>query len=208
MRQSRVVRLGWVPLLAVLCMLAVSAAHAAGGAVTARALVSDFADRTLALVHAGDLAPTAHRGRFHGLVDEKFDMPAVAQFVAGRYWRTATDAERAKFTRLFTDYMVDIYATRFANYNNQTLKVIGERPIADTAVSVSSHIVEANGQPAAAIDWRVAKTEDGYRITDVIIAGVSLATTKRDEFGALFQKSGGKMEPVLAQLGAMTSRKN
>lgn len=185
--------------------LALSIQPARSAATDPGAVVTDFASRTLTLVHNGQLADAQRRGNFRQLVEQTFDMSAVAQFVAGRYWRTASEAERQKFVNLFTAHMVDIYASRFGNYNNQSLRVTGERAIGDDAWMVASQIIEANAQPSTPIDWRVVKSADGFRIVDVVIGGVSLATTKRDEFGALFQRNGGKMEPVLARLDGMNA---
>ena len=160
--------------------------------------IADLANRVIAILKDPQ-SPTDRRQKFRALIDQRFDMPAIAQFVAGRYWRTASETDRQEFTAAFTDYMVDFYTVRFTDYGNQTLRILGQR-VGEGATTVASQVVNPNGAPGVQLDWRVGQTPDGFKITDVAIGGVSLAITKRDEFAAVIQRNGGKIAALTAEL--------
>ncbi|HTT81560.1 MAG TPA: ABC transporter substrate-binding protein, partial [Stellaceae bacterium] len=135
--------------------------------------------------------------RFRVLFREDFDVPEIARFVLGRYWRVATPDERQEFMRLFQEYIVRAYSARLGAYAGEPFRVVDARPDGDETV-VTSQIVEQSGQ-AIAIDWYVTETPMGYRITDVYVGGVSMAVTERDEFASVIQRSGG-VAGLIAQL--------
>jgi phospholipid transport system substrate-binding protein len=136
---------------------------------------------------------------FRKLFDEGFDVPGIARFVLGPYWRTATDAQRDEFTKLFEAYIIHAYVVRFSAYAGQQLKVTGSRPEGDNAL-VNSVITGVSNSPPVKVDWRVAKLSPGYKITDVIVEGVSMAVTERQEFASVIQRGGGQLEALLKAL--------
>jgi phospholipid transport system substrate-binding protein len=143
--------------------------------------------------------------QFRALFEEGFDVNEIARFVLGPYWRTATDAQRAEFVKLFEDYVVHAYTVRFNAYAGQQLKVLGARPEGDNAWVVQSQIALPNSnQPPVRVDWRVTKRGDTYKIADVTVEGVSMALTQRQEFASVIQRNGGQLEALLKVLREKT----
>ena len=187
------------PTIVVVALLAISTPTSAQPSpANASEWISDLANRVILILKDQRAAPE-RRQQFRALIDERFDMPAIAQFVAGRYWRTASEEDRQQFIAAFTDYMVDFYTVRFTDYGNQTLRILGQR-IGEGNTTVASQVVNPNGAPGVQLDWRVGQTPEGFKITDVAIGGVSLAITKRDEFAAVIQRNGGKIAALTAEL--------
>jgi phospholipid transport system substrate-binding protein len=137
---------------------------------------------------------------FRDLFDEGFDLPAISRFVLGPYWRTTNDEQRQEFTRLFETYVVHAYTVRFNEYSDQKFQVQGSRAEGEASALVTSQILRAGGAPPLKIDWRVAKTDDGYKIADVIVEGVSMAVTERQEFASVIQRGGGQVNALLKLL--------
>jgi phospholipid transport system substrate-binding protein len=135
--------------------------------------------------------------RFRELFHDDFDLPEIGRFVLGRYWRTATPDEQREFLSLFEEYIVRAYSARLGQYGGEPFRVVGARPDGGETI-VNSQIVEQNGPPIG-VDWYLAQTPDGYKITDVYVSGVSMAVTERDEFAAVIQRQGG-VAGLLAQL--------
>jgi phospholipid transport system substrate-binding protein len=143
--------------------------------------------------------------QFRALFEEGFDVNEIARFVLGPYWRTATDAQRAEFIKLFEDYVVHAYTVRFNAYAGQQLKVLGARTEGDNAWLVQSQIaLPNNSQPPVRVDWRVTKHGDPYKIADVTVEGVSMALTQRQEFASVIQRNGGQLEALLKVLREKT----
>jgi phospholipid transport system substrate-binding protein len=169
-------------------------------AATPSFFISDLVGRAVVVLKEGDPSPPARQARFRALIGDKFDLPAIAQTVMGRHWRNATDDERQQFAAVFADYMAVTYASKIADYGHEAFTVTGERAEGPQAFLVSSNAAQGEGAKPIAIDWRAIRQEDGYRITDVIISGISLMQTKRAEIAAVIDISGGRISGMIAEL--------
>ena len=171
----------------------------------APAFVVDLVDRVSGAARDAALSPADRQAKVRGLVNGGFDLAAISRFVLGRHWRTASEADRAQFTAVFADYMVALYARQMANYGGDAFTVTGQRADSD-AVTVSTRVAQRDGGPPVAIDWRTVKAADGYRITDVVVEGISMMQTKRDEIGAVIARSGGGLDGTIADLRDKTAQ--
>jgi phospholipid transport system substrate-binding protein len=145
--------------------------------------------------------------RFRRLFAEGFDIPLIARFVLGRYWRQASDAERAEYLKLFDELVVQTYARRFNEFNAARLRVLSvSRPNEDNDVIVA---VEGalQGKPPVRMDVRVRQSAAQFKIIDLSIEGISMAVTQRDEFSSVIQRGGGRIEALLASLRDKTGQR-
>ncbi len=140
--------------------------------------------------------------RFRELLKIKFDMPQIARFVLGRYWRVASPEERATYSQLFEDYVVQTYASRFHEYSGEAVKVQYATRNPDGDVVVVSNI-ERNGPPVR-VEWKLQPDDKTFKIVDVVVEGVSMAVTQRDDFAATIQARGGKVAGLIDALRAKT----
>src|SRR6516162_3406826 len=125
--------------------------------------------------------PRAERlTRFRQLFQADFDVPGIARFVLGRYWRSATEQEQQEFLKLFEDYVVFVYGTRLSSFNGETFKLRGSRTDASGTI-VSTDIISANGDAPIKVDWRLINDHGAFKINDVIIEGISMLVTQRSE---------------------------
>jgi phospholipid transport system substrate-binding protein len=147
--------------------------------------------------------PSLRVARFRELFRDDFDVPGIARFVLGRYWRLATPAQQQEFVRLFTNYIALVYANRLAEYSGETLRVLATRSGPDGAL-VSSEIIRTNGQPPARVDWLMTPHDGTYKISDVIIDGISMGITQRSEFASFIQRHGGQLESLITALRQRT----
>ena len=136
----------------------------------------------------------------HELVDTlsgPIDLDLVARLILGRYWRTATEAQRADYLKLFRDFALHTLASRLDVYGGQDFEVTGAKAVGDQDALVSTRIV-SDGPPVE-VDWRIRERADHSLVAiDVIVEGVSLIVTQRSEFGAVIDRQG--MDGLLAEL--------
>jgi phospholipid transport system substrate-binding protein len=125
--------------------------------------------------------------------------------VLGRFWRQATDQQKAEFRKLFEDYVVKSYANRLSQYSGETLSIKETRPSEEGEVLVTSQIDRPNGPPVR-IDWRCRAEGENYKIIDVVVEGISMAITQRQEFASVIQNSGGNVQALIDQLRAKTAQ--
>jgi len=150
-----------------------------------------------------DMPATQKQAFFHQLLEQNFDLPGIARFVLGPRWRTASEPEKQEFSGLFEDYIVRVYSERFAQYRGETLRVIGSRADPEGAL-VTSEIVRPGGAPPIKIDWRLTAGDGLYKISDVIIDGVSMGASERSEFASIIQRSGGQVQGLLTTMREQT----
>jgi phospholipid transport system substrate-binding protein len=168
--------------------------------------ITDLGTRAIGVLTSG-LSDSEREKQFRALFEEGFDVPEISRFVLGPNWRTATEAQRQEFTKLFETYVVHAYSVRFSAYAGQKLKVGSSRPEGDNAAVVQSQIALPNSnQPPVRVDWRVTGKGGAYKITDVTVEGVSMALTERQEFASVIQRNGGQVDALLKLLREKTGQ--
>jgi phospholipid transport system substrate-binding protein len=169
------------------------------------AFVADLGKRAIEVLTSKQ-SEAEREKEFRKLFDEGFDLQAIGRFVLGPYWRTATEAQRQEFLKLFETYVIHSYAVRFGEYSGQQLTVLGARAQGDDAAVVQSQIVQPNNAPPIKVDWQLSKGPQGYKITDVNVEGVSMAVTQRQEFASIIQRNGGQLDALLKLLREKTGQ--
>lgn len=144
-------------------------------------------DDAIRILRSADLTKEERDARFRALLEERFDMPFIARFALGRYWQTATMQQREAYTRTFTEYVLQVYSARLRDYTRETLRVISERQAGERDVVVDTRIERPSREPLEA-QWRVRDVNGRLRIIDVVLAGISMVITQRDEFAAILQR--------------------
>jgi len=190
--------------LALATLLATALPRAGGAsarnATDAGSFVTTLAQDAIDHLAAPNLSEGERDTRFRKLFSDGFDVPLIARFVLGRYWRQATEAERAEYLRLFDELVVQTYARRFNEFNTARLRLLSvSRPNEDNDVIVAVEGLVAS-KPPVRLDVRVRQGSSAYKVIDISIEGVSMAVTQRDEFSSVIQRGGGKVEALLASL--------
>jgi phospholipid transport system substrate-binding protein len=175
-------------------------AQRAAAATDPGAFVEELGSDALKAMQDQALSPADRVNHFGVLVRKDFDLPRIARFVLGRYWRDASEGDRAEFTDRFSDYMVKMYSQRFASYSGETFRVVKQRPENETTTLVGTEITRSSTGEPVAVGWRVAKTPEGYKITDIDVGGVSLVLAQRDEIASAIQQNGGSLPGLFRQL--------
>ena len=175
-------------------------AHPAAAAGDASGFITDLGSQAIYIMKDAKLSAKDRQLRFETLMSEDFDLPKIARSVLGRYWQGTSDSEREQFTSAFADYMAQMYAARFADYSAESFRVIKQRAESETTTVVSTEItVLASGQ-SIDVDWRLAKTPDSYKVTDISAGGASLTRAQREEFSSAVQQSGGNVSYLIQRL--------
>ena len=165
----------------------------------AEAFVRAKGDEAIAIVSNGALSAGQFKAEFRRFVSDGFDVPVIGRFALGPYWRAASDAQKEAYQAAFFDYIVDTYAARFQQYTGETFAVGSGRAINDAEALVSSQIV----RPAATninIEWHVRFANGEYRIVDIIIEGLRLGLTLREQFSSVIRAGGGDLDVLIDNL--------
>jgi phospholipid transport system substrate-binding protein len=192
-----------LPGLALLLLLVgvVPSPRPAWAAPDPSAFMTDLGNQILGIITDKQLTPDQRKQQFKSLADSAFDVPKIAQFVLGRYWRGASDQERTQFSEAFQDYMIQVYWSRFTSYNGETLKVASTQDEGNGTILVTTEIFRPEtGQPPVKVSWSIIKSGDQFKIRDASLEGVSQALTYRDEFASIIERNGGSVAALISQL--------
>ncbi|WP_226571726.1 phospholipid-binding protein MlaC [Mangrovibacter yixingensis] len=113
--------------------------------------------------------------------------------VLGRYYREATPAQREAYFAAFREYLKQAYGQALAMYHGQTYQIAPEQPIGDaTIVAIRVTIIDPNGRPPVRLDfqWRKNSQTGNWQAYDMIAEGVSMITTKQNEWSDLLRQKG------------------
>jgi phospholipid transport system substrate-binding protein len=190
-------------LLAAAFLLGAGAAAPAMAALDPGTFINNLGNEALTVLGPAT-NPQQRVVAFRALFERDFDVPQIARFVLGPYWRVATPGQRLEFVGLFENYVAFAYSARLSQYSGERLLVTGWQPIPGGAVVTSQVGPSSSGQPVS-IDWRVTRYDGTYKINDVVVDGISMAITQRSEFASVIQRNGGNVQGLLAMLRAKTA---
>jgi phospholipid transport system substrate-binding protein len=192
------------PLFAALSLVLLLASSAMEKAAAAPAsdpvtYITGLGGQVLDLFKDKARADAERERKFRALANNAFDVPRIARFILGRYWTTASEAERQQFISVFDDYMLQVYWSYFNQYHAEGMTVLAQRDLG-TSTRIASQIIRPDGQAPVKVDWTVAAQGDSYKIIDVSIEGVSQALAYRDEFASIITRNGGHISALTDEL--------
>jgi phospholipid transport system substrate-binding protein len=166
--------------------------------------IQGMAERAIGVLERGGAGTAGGKAEFRRILSEGFDIRTIGRFVLGRYWNEASESQRQEYLSLFQTMIVETYSRRFEGYSGETLVVKSTRAVGDRGdTMVQTEINQISGPPVG-VDWRVRRSDRGYRVVDVIVANVSMSVTQRDEFASVIQQS-GSIDGLLAVMRQRSS---
>ena len=158
------------------------------------ALVKEVTNDVLAIVRQDKAIQSGDTRKAIDLVEAKvlphFDFKHMTALAVGRDWRTATPAQQDQLTDAFRSLLVRTYSNALTQYRDQAIdfKPLRAQP-EDTDVQVRTEVKQAGAKPVQ-IDYSLEKTASGWKVYDVVVAGVSLVTNYRSSFSQEIRTGG------------------
>ncbi len=142
---------------------------------------------------------------FRTMLRSAFDVDRGTRFLLGPFQRRATEEELAAFRQALEDNLVETYAWRFTQYKGQEYRIVGARDGPRGAKVVQSTVALNEGEAPVVIEWVVNDTDDGWRIFDIQVEGLSLLVTQRDEYVSVIRRNGGRVSALIDALKRQTA---
>jgi phospholipid transport system substrate-binding protein len=134
------------------------------------------------------------------------DIKGIGFYSLGQYRKNLTKEQLSEYEKVFVQYFLKSFSSRLAEYTNPEIQVDSKRVINKNYTIVSSTLVSTDSRPEVKIEWRVyTKDPDSLVIRDLIIEGLSLARTQKEEFASIINSNDGKIEPLLENLSEFAS---
>jgi len=154
-------------------------------------VVASLHEALLGIMKGGD--DLGYAGRYDLLIPvlpELFDIPFMAEKSAGRYWKTATEAERERLLTTFNRFMIANYAGNFDSHSGQVFETLGEAESTHGTTIIQTQIVETDGE-VIQLNYRLRPTNGRWKIIDVYLNGtVSELALRRSEYSTLIKREG------------------
>ena len=129
------------------------------------------------------------------------DIQGIGFYTLGKFRKNLSDEQKQKYSELFKEYFLKSFSSRLAEYSNPKIDVQSQEKLSDTYTIVSSILVATSERPEVKIQWRVyTKDPDKPLIRDLIIEGLSLARTQKEEFSSIIQSNDGDIQALFSRL--------
>ena len=124
------------------------------------------------------------------IAKETVDIKGIGFYTLGKKRKKLNEAEKKKYAELFEEYFLKSFSSRLAEYTNPEIDVTNKEKINDNYTIVNSILKATNERPKINIDWRIyTKNPDNPLIRDLIIEGLSLARTQKEEFASILNSN-------------------
>jgi len=129
------------------------------------------------------------------------DIKGIGLYTLGSHRKNLSDAQKEEYNNLFRDYFLKSFSNRLSDYTDPKINVISQEKLNEKYTIVSSVLLATEKKPEVFIKWRVyTKNPNQLLIRDLIIEGLSLARTQKEEFNSVIQSNNGDINALFLNL--------
>jgi len=140
------------------------------------------------------------------IAKETVDISGVGFYSLGSARKTLDENQKIKYSELFESYFLKSFSSRLAEYTNPEIEVQGKEVLNENYTIVNSLLIGTSDRPEVKIDWRIyTKNPDNPLIRDLIIEGLSLARTQKEEFSSILNSNDGDINILFKTLEEFSS---
>ena len=141
------------------------------------------------------------------IAKETVDIKGVGYYSLGSARKNLDESQKEKYSQLFESYFLKSFSSRLAEYTNPQIEVNGKEVLNKNYTIVNSILVGTSERPEVKIDWRIyTKNHDNPLIRDLIIEGLSLARTQKEEFASILNSNEGDINALFKILEEFSNR--
>ena len=155
----------------------------------------------------GNLSKEERIEKLKDIARDTVDVNGIGFYSLGAHRKNLTEDQLNKYKKVFAEYFLKSFSSRLAEYSNPEIEVDSKKVINKNYTIVSSTLVATDSRPKVKIEWRVyTKDPDNLLIRDLIIEGLSLARTQKEEFSSIINSNDGKIEALLRNLSDFAAK--
>ena len=156
----------------------------------AEAFVLKLTDEAKIIFNDKSLNKDSRLKKLNELSSKYLDLDALAGYTLGDYREKATNSERENFNKLFREYFIKNMSSKLNDFADQDLKVIGSKKINENNIIVSTKIFSKKDAQEIAVEWRIFTKDSKLLARDLVVEGLSLARTQKEEFASIIASKG------------------
>ncbi len=139
--------------------------------------------------------------KLNNIAETSVDIDGIGMYTLGNYRKNLNEDQKIKYKKLFKSYFLKSFSSRLVDYSDPKISVVSEKKINEKYTIVSTILEETSKNPEIKIDWRIyTKNPKRPLIRDLIVEGLSLARTQKEEFKSIIQNNDGDINYLFKSL--------
>ncbi len=139
--------------------------------------------------------------KLNNIAEINVDINGIGMYTLGKYRKNLNEDQKIKYKKLFKSYFLKSFSSRLVDYSDPKINVVSEKKINDKYTIVRTVLEETSKNPELKIDWRIyTKNPERPLIRDLIVEGLSLARTQKEEFNSILQNNNGDINYLFKSL--------
>ena len=139
--------------------------------------------------------------KLNDIAEKNVDIDGIGMYTLGKYRSTLSEDQKIKYKKLFKSYFLKSFSSRLVDYTNPRINVVSQKKINDKYTIVNSILEATSKRPQVKIDWRIyTKNPERPLIRDLIVEGLSLARTQKEEFNSIIQNNDSDINALFKTL--------
>ena len=135
------------------------------------------------------------------IAEDTVDITGIGFYSLGKHRKNMSEEKKKEYSEVFKNYFLTSFSSRLAEYSNPVIEVNSKEKLNENYTIVSSTLAPTDKRPAIKIEWRIyTKNPDKPLIRDLIIEGLSLARTQKEEFNSIIQGADGDTNALIENL--------
>ena len=148
-----------------------------------------------------DISKDSKINKLKQIAVETVDINGIGFYTLGLARKNLNEGQKQKYSQLFHEYFLKSFSSRLAEYTNPEIDVYDKKVLNENYTIVNSLLKGTKERPEVKIDWRIyTKKKDNPLIRDLIIEGLSLARTQKEEFSSILNSNDGDINSLFATL--------
>lgn len=153
-------------------------------------VVDDLASQVLPILQDNALSADQKRDRIEQIAYQAMDFQILSKLVLARNWSKFSPPQQSEFVHEFKRHLSVTYGRNVENYNNEKVKILGERQAGKSDVVVQTKILRGGHSDDVVVDYRLRQRDGQWRIIDVVVEGVSMVSNFRSQFQDIVSNGG------------------
>ena len=150
---------------------------------------------------SGNLTKSERIEALKKIAKDTVDITGIGFYSLGSHRKNMSDEKKKEYSIVFEEYFMTSFSSRLAEYSNPIIEVNSKEKINENYTIVSSTLVATEKRPSIKIEWRIyTKNPEKPLIRDLIIEGLSLARTQKEEFNSIIQSADGNVDALISNL--------
>ena len=139
--------------------------------------------------------------KLNDIAERSVDIDGIGMYTLGKIRKNISEDQKIKYKKLFKSYFLKSFSSRLVDYTDPKINVISQKKINEKYTIVNSILEATSKRPQVKIDWRIyTKNPDKPLIRDLIVEGLSLARTQKEEFNSVIQNNDGDLNSLFKTL--------